>query len=136
MQLSLPEKGLSQYLIKVHGMKFKIDENLPVEVAELFRQAGYNAMTVLEENLSGAADAILAGICQKELRVLITLDTDFADIRTYPPKEFSGLIVLRLKHQDKNSILEIINRLIRILPIEPIKSQMWIVEEDRIRIRT
>ena len=54
MQLSLPEKGLSQYLIEVHGMKFKIDGNLPVEVAELFRQAGYNAMTVLEENLSGA----------------------------------------------------------------------------------
>jgi predicted nuclease of predicted toxin-antitoxin system len=95
-------------------MKFKIDENLPLEVADLFNQANYNAMTVLEENLSGATDAILASICQKELRVLITLDTDFAYIRNYPPKDFYGIIVLRVKHQDKNYILKMMTKLIRI----------------------
>jgi len=30
-------------------MKFKIDENLPVEAAELLKGAGYDAMTVWEE---------------------------------------------------------------------------------------
>lgn len=34
-------------------MKFKIDENLPVEFAELLRSQGYNAETVKEENLCG-----------------------------------------------------------------------------------
>lgn len=34
-------------------MKFKIDENLPREVAELFRKAGYDAMTVHEQKLVG-----------------------------------------------------------------------------------
>jgi predicted nuclease of predicted toxin-antitoxin system len=31
-------------------MKFKIDENLPVEVAEVLRQAGYEAATVHDQS--------------------------------------------------------------------------------------
>ena len=34
-------------------MRFKIDENLPVEAAELLRQAGHDAVTVLEQHLGG-----------------------------------------------------------------------------------
>jgi predicted nuclease of predicted toxin-antitoxin system len=30
-------------------MNFKVDENLPVEVAELLKQAGYDAVTVSEQ---------------------------------------------------------------------------------------
>ncbi len=82
-------------------MKFKIDENLPVEVAELLRQAGHGATTVLEQDLIGEADPNIASVCQREEKVLVTLDMDFADIRVYPPEQFSGLVVLRLKRQDK-----------------------------------
>lgn len=39
-------------------MKFKIDENLPVEVAELLRQAEHDAVTVLEQHLGGKADYV------------------------------------------------------------------------------
>jgi len=34
-------------------MKFKIDENLPIEVSELLRQTGYDATTVLSGVLRG-----------------------------------------------------------------------------------
>jgi len=66
----------------------------------------------------------------------ITLDTDFADIRSYPPSHFSGLIVLRLRRQDKHHVLQTINRLIPLLSQEPLQQLLWIVEEDRIRIRS
>jgi predicted nuclease of predicted toxin-antitoxin system len=82
-------------------MRFKIDENLPIEVAEALRQVGHDAATVLEQQHGGSADAQLATLCQHESRVLVTLDMDFADIRNYPPAEFPGLIVLRLRQQDK-----------------------------------
>ena len=65
-------------------MKFKIDENLPVEVADLLRRSDHDAATVLEEELGGSADFDIALICRQESRALITLDADFADIRTYP----------------------------------------------------
>ena len=101
-------------------MKFKIDENLPVDVAELLRQEDHDATTVLEEDLGGGADADIASICQRERRALITLDTDLADIRAYPPEQFSGLIVLRLKRQDKPSVMQILRRLMPAFSREPL----------------
>jgi predicted nuclease of predicted toxin-antitoxin system len=116
-------------------MKFKIDENLPIDVADLLRKSGYDATTVLEQDIGGCADSDLASICQKETRAFITLDTDFADIRAYPPGEFFGLIVLRLRHHDKPYVMQVISRLISMLLTEPLERHLWIVEEDRIRIR-
>jgi hypothetical protein len=37
-------------------LKFKIDENLPVEIADLLRAKNFQADTVNEENLSGEND--------------------------------------------------------------------------------
>lgn len=116
-------------------MKFKIDENLPVEVAELLQQAGYDALTVLDQALGGEVDSKIGTICQREGRIIVTLDLDFADIRAYPPKDFSGLIVLRLKRQDKLHVLEIVKRLLKTLQHESPVNKLWIVGEHRVRIR-
>ncbi len=116
-------------------MIFKVDENLPVEVAQLLRKAGYEATTVAEQGLSGRSDEHIASICQHEQCTLITLDTDFADIRTYPPEQYPGLVVLRLKQQDKSYVLRITTLLLRTLATQPLDGRLWIVEERRVRIR-
>lgn len=36
-------------------MKFKLDENLPIEAAKLLVASGYDAHTVLQEGLGGGA---------------------------------------------------------------------------------
>ena len=64
-------------------MKFKIDENLPVEIAQLLTDEGYEAETVGDQGLGGTKDSILIEICREEGRVLVTLDTDFSNIRAY-----------------------------------------------------
>lgn len=117
-------------------MQFKVDENLPFEVAELLWQAGHDATTVLEQHLGGEADAEIASICQQEGRALVTLDTDFADIRAYPPTQYAGPVVLRLRRQDKSYVLELLARLTEMLSSEPLAGHLWIVEEGRIRIRS
>ena len=117
-------------------MKFKIDENLPVEVAQLLRDAGHDVFTVLEQNLGGAKDEVVAGICKDEHRALITLDIHFADIRTYPPSNFSGLIILRLARQDKAHVLQVMSKVLKLAASEPLEGQLWIVDERRVRIRT
>jgi hypothetical protein len=70
-------------------MRFKLDENLPIELAVLIRRSGHNAATVLDQGLGGAGDSELASLCAKEGRILVTFDTDFSDIRTYPPRASS-----------------------------------------------
>jgi len=116
-------------------LRFKIDENLPTELVELFENAGYSADTVFSENISGADDNEISAICIKENLILITLDTDFADIRTYPPEEHPGIIVMRLANQGKKYVKQVVERFIPILKDEPINNKLWIVDETRIRIR-
>ena len=77
-------------------MRFKTDENLPPEVPTLLRESGHDTLSVWDEQLRGKPDVDLARACQRERRALITLDTGFANIRTYPPGQFPGIIVLRL----------------------------------------
>ena len=91
-------------------MKFKIDENLPIEVADQLHQANYDALTVYDQNLVGAVDEDIAEVCLNEERILVTLDLDFADIRAHPPEKYPGIIVMRLKQQDKPYVLNITSR--------------------------
>lgn len=116
-------------------MKFKVDENLPIEIAGLLREEGHDARTVSEQHLGGSADSNIASVCQQEERALVTLDTDFADIRLYPPDQFSGIIVLRLERQDKPHVLDIFTHVMQVFSREPVKGHLWIVEERQIRIR-
>ena len=47
-------------------MRFKVDENLPVEIADLLQQAGHDASTVLLEHLGGSDDPNISAICRTE----------------------------------------------------------------------
>lgn len=116
-------------------MRFKADENLPLEVAELFRQAGHDLHTVLDEALGGQPDSRIADACLTEKRSLITLDLDFADIRTFPPAEYQGLIVLRPLTQHVSAIVRLAQQAMALLASEPLTGRLWIVEENQIRIR-
>ena len=116
-------------------MRFKVDENLPVEIATVLRQSGHDAETVQEENLGGFPDTQIGATCQQEERCLITLDLDFADIRAYPPSEYPGIIVFRLMHQDKQHVLSVLARAMHVLSTEPLHGHLWVVDERRIKIR-
>lgn len=116
-------------------MQFKIDENLPVDIAELLADAGYDAKTVSEQQLKGVKDPVIIEVCKTENRVLITLDTDFSDIRAYPPQDFSGIIVLRVGSQAKQHVIKVLQRIIPLFGHEPLNQHLWIAEENIIRIR-
>lgn len=117
-------------------MRFKIDENLPQEVAQLLCERGHEADSVFDESLSGAKDAAVFEVCQQQGRVLMTLDLDFANIQAYPPAAAAGIVVLRLVRQDKPWVLEVVDRLIPLFGKNPVSQELWIVEEDRVRIRS
>ncbi len=116
-------------------MLFKVDENLPVEVAEAFVAAGHGADTVNDEGYQGSSDAIIAQVCARERRTLVTVDLGFADIRAYPPQGSPGFIVLRLSRYDKEYVLRVIQGLFSLLENEEVTNRLWIVEDKQVRIR-
>ena len=114
-------------------MRFKIDENLPVEVALRLRTAGHDATTVTEQDMVGDPDATLSEACRREQMALVTLD--FADIRNYPPERHSGFIVLRVSRRGKRHIMEVFERIVPLLETETLAKQLWVVDEQSVRIR-
>ena len=116
-------------------MKFKLDENLPIEASVMLRDRGYDAHSVYDEQICGAADPSIAQICREEQRILLTMDLDFADIRRFPPSLHFGIIILRLERTDRDSVIAMIPRLLLLLQTEPVQQRLWVVDEFRTRIR-
>jgi predicted nuclease of predicted toxin-antitoxin system len=116
-------------------VKFKLDENLPIEATALLRDKGHDVHSVQDEQLIGAVDPSIALVCQQEQRILITIDLDFADIRHYPPSLYPGIIVLRLARNDRDSVTAIMPLFLDLLRIEPVAQRLWIMDESRTRIR-
>ena len=86
-------------------MQFKIDENLPADAASALTGAGHDAVSIHDQKMTGSTDTQIASVCKHERRILLTLDLDFADIRTFPPADHPGMIVMRLRNQDKPTVL-------------------------------
>lgn len=116
-------------------MKFKADENLPVEAADDLRRAGHDAVTAADQGLAGQPDARVADACRAEGRAVLTLDLDFSDIRAYPPSDYAGIIVLRPSVQAITNIRRLVGQVIALLPTEPLPGHLWIVDEGQVRIR-
>jgi hypothetical protein len=62
-------------------VRCKIDENLPIEAADLLRTSGHECHTVF-------------------------------DIRTYPPSESPGIVVLRPSAPDRDRILRLVRQVL------------------------
>ena len=114
---------------------FKIDENLPEEIAVLLREAGYEAVSVQDQGLAGEPDSLIADVCSAEGLVLVTLDLDFSNVQVYPPDRTAGIVVFRVRDQSKPRLLEVLKQALPLLGTEPIEQRLWIVEADRVRIR-
>ena len=87
-------------------MKIKIDENLPVDLANALKKLGHDADTVRDEALSGKEDPEIWQAAQKEKRFLVTLDLYFADIRNHPPGGHCGVLLLRLPEADRDAVIK------------------------------
>ena len=116
-------------------MLFKVDENLPEEIALLLQKAGHDAVTIRAQGLQGKPDSEVLEVSSREGRALITLDQGFTDIRRYPPAQYPGRIVLRFGRQDRPYLLSHFGSVFPLLEREPITGCLWIVEENQVRIR-
>jgi predicted nuclease of predicted toxin-antitoxin system len=80
-------------------LRFLVDASLPRSAAEALQRLGHEVVDVRDVGLGGAIDPVIADRARSDHSVLITRDFDFADIRNYPPADYSGIVVLDLPNQ-------------------------------------
>ncbi|MCL6532316.1 MAG: DUF5615 family PIN-like protein [Armatimonadetes bacterium] len=77
-------------------MRFLIDEDLPHSLVNLFQQYGHEAFHVRDVGLRAAPDEEIAAYARRNGLCLVSADLGFADVRSYPPAAYSGIVVMRL----------------------------------------
>jgi len=116
-------------------MKIKLDENFPLSAKAFLIHLGHNCHTVFDEKIEGGHDDALIHICREESRVLFTLDLDFADIITYPPEEYAGIVVFRLSQQSTETVIQRLDEVMNDLEKLSLQNHLVIVNDSRIRYR-
>ena len=116
-------------------MRFKLDENLSRGVAELFRTAGHDVMTVRDQKLQGASDEEVFEVSVGEGRALVTLDRDLGQVLRFPPGESAGIIVIdpgpRASHR---GLLERTRELLAMVETRSPDRALWVIEPGRVRV--
>jgi len=118
-------------------MIFLIDEDLPRSTGALLRRYGHEFVDVRDIGLSGFKDSQIAQYAIRQGICLLTGDFDFADIRNYPPAQYSGLVVLWARgNATASDILALLEGFLHHGSlVEDVKGKLIIVEQGRIRVR-
>ncbi len=119
-------------------MRFLIDADLPRSTKGLLQRYGHDAFDVRDIGLASASDAKIARHAQEHALCLLTGDHDFADLRVYPPSQYSGLVVL---HVPPDATAAVIFSLLEgFLKQEQLLAhlagKLAIVEPGRVRLRS
>ena len=112
-----------------------LDENMPAKLAEMLRAKGHDVCRVQEAGLSGEDDPPILEAATAQGRILMTFDTDFADVRNFPLGTHAGIVVFRLERQDWRSLEGPATRLLLNKGFGRLQAGLAIVEEGRVRYK-
>lgn len=108
---------------------------MPRRAVEFLDTLGNDVQSAVAEGLAGVPDRSILERCRTEKRVLITPDLDFADVRCYPPSSHAGVVVLRPGASSVEATIRVLARIQPLLDREPAVARLWVVDEEKVRIR-
>ena len=113
-------------------MKFKLDENLPVELAAELGAMGHDTDTVAGEGLRGASDPAVVEAASNADRILLTLDKGIADLRR---ECGAGIVLFRPDSAGRRAILLFVRERIPRIASLDLAGRVTVVTPARIRLR-
>ncbi len=116
------------------SIRFKVDEDLPRDIAPMLRARGHDAATVVEERLGGAPDSRVWEVAQHEHRCLVTADKGFANVSKFPPGSHSGIILLRLSRESRAGYIRLVDGFLARFQMDMVNGAIVSVSPDAIRV--
>jgi hypothetical protein len=116
-------------------VRFKLDENLPIELLDDLRTAGHEADGLRDEGLIGAPDGALLALVRREGRVLLTLDKGIADVRAYPPGTHAGIVLFRPPTAGRGITLLFVRRHLASIFERELTGRLLVITDHGLRLR-
>ena len=103
------------------ALRFLADHCISNTIVQTLRDAGHEVVRIRELLPVESPDRVVIAKAQEVAAILLSMNGDFADIVTYPPKQYRGIVALQMRNH-----AEILGRLL---------ARLTVVEVNRIRIR-
>ena len=121
------------------GLRFFADQCVPGPVIDALRAAGHQVLRLREHIPPDSPDPAVISAAQELDAVLVSLNSDFADIVAYPPSGYKGIVAIQLRNHPE-VLPQLLSRLDAYLCEHPEMShccgKLFLVEVHRIRIRS
>lgn len=119
------------------SLKFFADHCVSNYIIQSLRNADYEVFQLRNYIAKDSADLVVISKAQELDSILLSLNGDFADIVTYPPENYKGIVTLQVRDHP-----EIIPQLITTLKIylsehperEYYERKLFLVEVHRVRV--
>ncbi len=120
------------------SLHFFSDQCVPEEITQTLRRHGHQ-VTLLRDVLPiRVLDPVVIAKTQELGAILLSLNGDFADIVSYPPSRYLGIVGIQL-HNHPEIISQLMARLLPFLDAHPQQEfyhgKLFLVEVHRVRIR-
>ena len=115
------------------SLRFLLDENISVGVAEHLKFKGHDVIRATERKI-GATDKEVLDIAMREKRVLVTLDKDFAYLVFLNSLKHAGVILLRLRNEAPINIIATLENLLKASNHE-LEDKFTVATETKFRFR-
>ena len=116
-------------------MKVKLDENIPVRLADDLIRLGHDVDTVASEGMKGKPDADVWKAAQREARYLITQDLDFSDVRRFKPGTHAGLLLVRLREPGAGALANRVREAIESEGLDSLARCFAVLTDNKLRVR-
>ncbi len=120
------------------GLRFFADHCVSNYIIQALRDSGHEIFRLKDHIAADSADSIVISKTQELDSILISLNGDFADIVTYPPARYKGIIAIQVRNHPE-IIPQLMSRLNNYLSTHPdmnhYKGKLLQVEVHRIRVR-
>lgn len=130
----MPPSALSGPASRSSPRRFLVDENVARQVTQFLRDRGHDVLDVKEEGWFGRSDAELFTLAEREGRVTITYDVDFAGLRRLS-QSHPGIMFVRLRNLRPERIITTLDQFLRQYGDRDLADTLAVIQERRVRFR-
>lgn len=120
------------------GLRFLADHCVSNFIIQQLHERKHEVLRLKDTLPADSADALVIAKARDLAFILLSLNGDFADIVTYPPESYAGIVALQVRNHPE-VIPQLMNRLTGYLELFPsmehYRGKLFIVDVNRIRIR-
>ncbi len=120
------------------ALRFLADHCISNSIIQNLREANHEVLKLKDVMPVESPDGLVIAKAQDMGAILISLNGDFADIVTYPPGDYNGIVALQMRNHP-DALPHLMRRFTAYLAahssMEHYRGKLFVVELDRIRIR-